>query len=76
MGDKAKLNQTGHLPLIYDPDLRELGELVQLYEDANLSAYLNLANKGNPDTTNDVVALKARIRELEAKLLTERLQTP
>lgn len=68
MGDKTKLNQTGHLPLIYNPDLRELDEIIQLCERSNLFQYLDLKNKGEPITDNEITILKARVRELEASL--------
>jgi hypothetical protein len=75
MGDKTKLNNTGHLPLIYNPDLRQLDELIQTYDAANMADHLNLDNKGEPETSNEIALLKQRIKELESKLLTERIQT-
>ena len=67
MGDKTKLNQTGHLPLIYNPDLRELDEIIQLCEKANLFEYLNLYNKG-PSEAEQLRSENAKLKEQLLKL--------
>jgi hypothetical protein len=68
MGDKTKLNNTGHLPLIYNPDLRELEPIIEACKEADLFDYLNL-NKGEPKPNAEINWLRERIKELESMLL-------
>ena len=42
MGDKTKLNQTGHLPQFYNIGLRFVEELTRAYKDSNIEEKLTL----------------------------------
>ena len=69
MGDKTKMNQSGHLALIYNTALRQKGLQNIVTEYQKVEPYLNLRNKGRPDSKSaEVEGLKQRIRELEGAL--------
>ena len=69
MGDKTKLNQSGHLALIYNTALRQKGLQNIIAEYQKVEPYLDLRNRGNPDVNStEVQELRQRIRELEEAL--------
>jgi len=69
MGDKTKMNQSGHLALIYNTALRQKGLQNIISEYQKVEPYLDLRNKGNPDTNSgEIEELRRRIRELEEAL--------
>lgn len=69
MGDKTKMNQSGHLALIYNTALRQKGLQNIITEYQKVEPYLDLRNGGRPDTKSaEVEKLRQRIRELEEAL--------
>jgi len=69
MGDKTKMNQSGHLALIYNTALRQKGLQNIITEYQKLEPYLDLRNKGKPGTkSGEIEELRRRIRELEEAL--------
>lgn len=66
MGDKTKLNATGHLPLIYNASLRFWDELAQEYTLSGITAKLDLFNT-NP-IESELERLKRENAELKARL--------
>ena len=69
MGDKTKLNQSGHLALIYNTTLRQKGLQNIITEYQKVEPYLDLRNRGTPDVKwAEVQELSQRIRELEEAL--------
>ena len=69
MGDKTKRNQSGHLALIYNTALRQKGLQNIITEYQKVEPYLDLRNRGRPDTKSvEVEELRQRIRELEEAL--------
>jgi len=67
MGDKTKLAQTGHLPLVYNPKLKFVERMIENYKQSGLNELLDLRNSKH-DEGNEVENLKRRIRELEETL--------
>jgi hypothetical protein len=68
MGDRTKMNQSGHLALIYNTALRQKGIQNIISEYQKVEPYLNLRNRGQPDASSEVEELRQRIRELEGAL--------
>ena len=69
MGDKTKMNQSGHLALIYNTALRQKGLQNIITEYQKVEPYLDLRNRGRPDMkTAEVEELRQCIRELEEAL--------
>jgi hypothetical protein len=68
MGDKTKLQDTGHLPLIYNTDLRDVDEIARQYEESGVLDYLDLSNKGEPKQNTRLLKALKRIKELEEAL--------
>ena len=69
MGDKTKMNQSGHLALIYNTALRQKGLQNMLSEYQKVEPYLDLRNKGRPDSKlAEIEELRRRVRELEEAL--------
>lgn len=69
MGDRTKMNQSGHLALIYNTALRQKGLQNIITEYQKVEPYLDLRNKGKPDTKSaQVEELRQRIKELEEAL--------
>ena len=69
MGDKTKMNQSGHLALIYNTALRQKGLQNIITEYQKVEPYLDLTNRGTPDLGSaEVQELRRRIRELEEAL--------
>ncbi len=69
VGDKTKMNQSGHLALIYNTALRQKGLQNVITEYKKVEPYLDLRNRGRPETkSTEVEELQQRIRELEAAL--------
>ena len=69
MGDKTKMNQSGHLALIYNTALRQKGLQNIITEYQKVEPYLDLRNKGKPGTkSGEIEELRRRIRELEEAL--------
>jgi hypothetical protein len=69
MGDKTKMNQSGHLALIYNTALRQKGLQSIITEFQKVEPYLDLRNRGAPDAGSaEVQELRQRIRELEEAL--------
>ena len=66
MGDKTKMNQSGHLALIYNTALRQKRQQNNKEEYQKVQPYQHLRYKGRPDTESaKVEELRQRIRELE-----------
>jgi len=69
MGDKTKMNQSGHLALIYNTALRQKGIQNIVSEYQKVETFLDLRNRGQPTVPpNEVEELKRRILELEEAL--------
>jgi hypothetical protein len=68
MGDKTKMNQSGHLALIYNTALRQKGVQNIISEYQKVEPFLDIRNKGRPDASSEVDELRQRIRELEEAL--------
>ena len=69
MGDKTKMNQSGHPALIYNTALKQKGLQNIITEYQKVEPYLDLRNRGRPDTKSaEVEELRQRIRELEEAL--------
>ena len=69
MGDKTKMNQSGHLALIYNTALRQKGLQNIITEYQKVEPYLDLRNRGTPDMKSaEVEELRRRVRELEEAL--------
>jgi predicted nucleotidyltransferase len=48
MGDKTRLNMTGHLPQFYDIGLRFIEELVRAYKESGIEHKLRLISISQP----------------------------
>ncbi len=69
MGDETKMNPSGHLALIYNTALRQMGLQNVIAEYQKVEPYLDLRNQGRPDTKSvEVEELRQCIRELEEAL--------
>ncbi len=68
MGDKTKLQATGHLPLVYNSDLRDVEEITHQCEESGVLDYLDLSNKGEPRLDTRLKDALERIKELEEAL--------
>ena len=69
MGDKTKMNQSGHLALIYNTPLRWKGLQNIITEYQKIEPYLDLRNQERPDAKSvELEELRHRIRELEEAL--------
>ncbi len=69
MGDKTKMNQSGHLALIYNTALKQKGLQNIITEYQKVEPYLDLRNRGRPDVKSaEVEELRQCIRELEEAL--------
>lgn len=69
MGDKTKMNQSGHLALIYNTALRQKGIQNIILEYQKVEPFLDLQNGGNPNiVSTEVEELRRRVSELEEAL--------
>ena len=69
MGDKTKMNQSGHLALIYNTVLRQKGIQNIISEYQKVEPHLDLRNEGRPNVNStEVEELREKIRQLEEAL--------